>query len=66
MKVKRALSAWYVLKAKKTVVSGQLTAKTRAVAAAADMRLLSLCVRKSIKVFKKGMLSLDFYGSGLD
>jgi hypothetical protein len=29
------------------------------------MRVL-LCVRKSLKVFKKGMLSLDLSGLGLD
>ena len=44
---------------------GQLNAKARQVSVAADMLDLP-CVRKSTKVFKKGMLSLDFCGPGLD
>ena len=54
MQVKLALSAWDVFKA-----------KIRLVSVAPVLRVL-LCVRKSLKVFKKGMLSLDFSGLGLD
>ena len=51
MQVKLALSAWDVFKA-----------KIRLVSVVPVLRVLVLCA-KSLKVFKKGMLSLD---SGLD
>jgi hypothetical protein len=54
MQVKLALSAWDVFKA-----------KIRLVSVASVLRVHHLCA-KSTKVFKKGMLSLDFSGLGLD
>ena len=54
MVVELALSARDVVKA-----------KIWRVAAVSVLRVLPLCAKKS-KVFKKGMLSLDLSGSGLD
>ena len=54
MNVKLALSARDVFKAKIRLGS------------VASVLRVPPCVRKSIKVFKKGMLSLDFCGQGLD
>ena len=42
-----------------------IKAKIRLVSVAPAPRVL-VCVRKNTKVFKKGMLSLDFFGLGLD